>query len=342
MSTNQQACTDQYSTFKIVCKNCDTKFVGQYCPHCGQHVKEIERPLRFMIVDFMGTMVSFDTRLIKTLVAILFKPGKLTQDFLDGKRARYMPPFRFYVFISFVMFLLVSNLTTGSIKENYNPNSIDKLSKNQIVSIVDSIKHSNDSIYQQIRTELECDLDTNISIALANNLLNENQGLDEDDQWFHGIYGLDTNIDKKDINKYEATSKLIQEHPELYTNKLFQFSSWALFLFMPIFAFFMWLSFRRTKEHYIGHLIFSINIHSFIFFIIVIITSVSLIFTKYDTGWLGYLLLLIPIYQVIGARKLYKRTWIKSFFKMTFVWFMYGFVLFVGLVVLAVFSFLGM
>ena len=59
-----------------------------------------------MIVDFMGTFVSFDTRLVKTLVAILFKPGKLTQDFLDGKRARYMPPFRFYVFASFVMFFI--------------------------------------------------------------------------------------------------------------------------------------------------------------------------------------------------------------------------------------------
>ena len=119
---NESTNSNTIDTFSplLTCKNCDHQFTGKFCSNCGQSVKELERPIRFMIADFMGTIITFDTRLIKTLVTILFKPGCLTIDFLAGKRARYMPPFRFYLFISFVMFLLISTVTSNSIKNNYS------------------------------------------------------------------------------------------------------------------------------------------------------------------------------------------------------------------------------
>lgn len=108
---------------EIHCKNCDTQFHGKYCPECGQSVKEFERPIQFLIMDFMGNMFAFDTRFWKTLTSILFKPGALAQDYVIGRRARYMPPFRFYVFVSFVFFLLLNfhssrSLQNDAVKEN--------------------------------------------------------------------------------------------------------------------------------------------------------------------------------------------------------------------------------
>lgn len=325
----------------IICKNCETQFVGQYCPNCGQHIKELERPIRFMFVDFMGTIVSFDTRLVKTLLAILFKPGKLTKDFVEGKRARYMPPFRFYVFISFVMFLLVSTITNNSIKDNKGDvisedfKNIDAATKDSITTAI------KDSIMLAVDETLKEELDS-IQYSNYKSTISVNDsvvgGLSE---MVEGINNFEDIVEGED-EKYADTIKLIQEHPELFMNKLFQFTSWALFLFMPLFAFFLWISFMRSKKLYIGHLIFSLNIHSFIFTVISLIVSVALIFPNHSTLWMGHLCWSIPIYQVIGARRLYKRRWLATFFKMTFVWFMYGFILTVGLITLVVVTFVGM
>ncbi|MFY0674781.1 MAG: DUF3667 domain-containing protein [Bacteroidia bacterium] len=92
-------------TLQIVCKNCETEFEGNFCPNCGQSTKEFERPVRFLIIDLLGNMFAFDTRFWKTFIAVLFKPGALTLDYVNGHRVKYMPPFRFFIFVSFFFFL---------------------------------------------------------------------------------------------------------------------------------------------------------------------------------------------------------------------------------------------
>jgi len=317
----------------ITCKNCDYQFTGKFCSNCGQSVKELERPIRFMVADFMGTIITFDTRLVKTLVTILFKPGFLTIDFLKGKRARYMPPFRFYLFISFVMFLLISTITNNSIDKNYKLSSDEiDATKGNVTAIIDSVKHSNDSVYVATREIIKEELDSaNIDTAKIGDIDNFIGTIE------HAIEDVEN-----DDSKYAKTIKKIQDYPELYINKMYQFTSWSLFLFMPIFAFFLWISFFRTRKLFIGHLIFSLNIHSFIFTITAIVIAVNLIFPNQATAWIGYLYFLTPIYQVIGAKRLYKRKWINTFFKLTLVWMMYGFVWLLGLIVLATITFFGL
>ena len=56
----------------------------------------------------------------------------------------------------------------------------------------------------------------------------------------------------------------------------------------------------------------------------------------------GYLYWLVPFYQVAGARALYKRTWVKSFFKMLLVWIMYSFVWIVGAIFIATLAFIDL
>jgi len=317
----------------IRCKNCDHQFSGKYCSNCGQSVKELERPIRFMVADFMGTIITFDTRLVKTLVTILFKPGYLTLDYLAGKRARYMPPFRFYLFISFVMFLLMSMITNKSISENYEgaKNDTDEV-KVEVANVIDSIQNSNDSIYIAARHAIKNELDS----AKV-----DTTQMDELDSFLSNIETAVENVEDDD-SEYATGINKIRDYPELYVNKLYQFTSWSFFLFMPIFAFFLWISFFKTRKLFIGHLIFSLNIHSFIFTITAVVIAVNLIFKNHSTAWIGYLYFLVPIYQVIGAKRLYHRKWINSFFKMTLVWMMYSFVWLIGLIIIATLSFLDL
>jgi hypothetical protein len=53
-----------------------------------------------------------DSRLWHTLAALLFRPGRLTREFLDGRRARYLPPVRLYLVLSVVFFLVASAVQT--------------------------------------------------------------------------------------------------------------------------------------------------------------------------------------------------------------------------------------
>ena len=50
-----------------------------------------------------------DSRLWRTLAALLLRPGYLTREFLAGRRARYLPPVRLYLVISLVFFLWASS-----------------------------------------------------------------------------------------------------------------------------------------------------------------------------------------------------------------------------------------
>lgn len=102
------------------CKNCETKFDGNFCPQCGQSVKSFEKPLRLFIIDFTGNLFAFDTRFWRSISAVVLKPGSMVSDYVTGKRIRYMPPFRMYVFVSFVFFLLLSYTTNKSLQKNKN------------------------------------------------------------------------------------------------------------------------------------------------------------------------------------------------------------------------------
>jgi hypothetical protein len=145
---------------EYTCKNCGERFHGNYCPECGQSVKEFERPVQFLIVDFMGNMFAFDTRFWKTFVAVLFKPGTLALDYVKGHRVKYMPPFRFYVFISFIFFLLLSYYTSE--KTKLGPD------KEKNVTIFDNYEVS-DSLSDS-RTD---------SLNISDKLLNEPKKKDE-------------------------------------------------------------------------------------------------------------------------------------------------------------------
>jgi hypothetical protein len=88
------------------CLNCGTPLGGQYCRQCGQRANTRFISLFELLRDAFGDLFELDSRLWRTLTPLLFKPGLLTRDYLEGKRARYMPPFRMYLVLSLVFFAI--------------------------------------------------------------------------------------------------------------------------------------------------------------------------------------------------------------------------------------------
>lgn len=88
------------------CLNCGAALSGQYCGQCGQRATSRLISLWELVRDAFGDLFELDSRLWQTLVPLLARPGRLTREYLEGRRARYMPPFRMYLVLSLVFFVV--------------------------------------------------------------------------------------------------------------------------------------------------------------------------------------------------------------------------------------------
>ena len=86
--------------------NCGAALAGEYCAACGQRHEAHVHTLGHFLGEAFESITHADSRLWRTLGYLLVKPGRLTREFLDGRRARYLPPFRLYLVISLAFFLI--------------------------------------------------------------------------------------------------------------------------------------------------------------------------------------------------------------------------------------------
>ena len=94
------------------CKNCDTPLEASFCPQCGQKNIELERPLPELLGEVLRETFDVDGRAIRTLWTLFRRPGVLTSEYLAGRRRLYSPPFRLYLVIS-VLFFVVTAWVAG-------------------------------------------------------------------------------------------------------------------------------------------------------------------------------------------------------------------------------------
>jgi hypothetical protein len=86
-----------------ICPNCSTPVPGHYCPECGQHA-HVARSVRHVLHEFAHGVLHLDGKFWRTLPMLFFKPGQLTRDYIEGKRARYVAPFAIFLFTVFAMY----------------------------------------------------------------------------------------------------------------------------------------------------------------------------------------------------------------------------------------------
>jgi hypothetical protein len=103
-----------------ICLNCDNALRPEdnFCPNCGQENNSHKIPVKHLLLEVFVDFFHFDTKLWNTVKASVTRPGKITIDYLEGKRARYVPPVKFYVFVSFIFFLLLGKLSEEAIDKN--------------------------------------------------------------------------------------------------------------------------------------------------------------------------------------------------------------------------------
>ena len=90
------------------CENCGALLQGSWCGQCGQPAIDYRRSFRHVIVDVLDSFLSWDSKILATLVHLLTRPWKLTNEFLAGHRVRYLNPLRLYLLVSVLFFFVVN------------------------------------------------------------------------------------------------------------------------------------------------------------------------------------------------------------------------------------------
>lgn len=104
------------------CPNCGSDQVDRYCAACGQRAGDLHTSVGQFIRDAMDGLFSFDSRVWRTLIALVFRPGLLTVEYWQGRRARYVAPLRLYLFVSFFTFLLLALFARGNVVDTTGTN----------------------------------------------------------------------------------------------------------------------------------------------------------------------------------------------------------------------------
>jgi len=97
------------------CKNCQAVLEDVYCSRCGQRDLDLQRPIWGLIGDVLRETFEVDGRAAVTVTTLFRHPGKLTADFLAGRRRTYTSPLRLYLFISIAFFVLAAWLARSGV-----------------------------------------------------------------------------------------------------------------------------------------------------------------------------------------------------------------------------------
>lgn len=96
-----------------VCQNCGATLRGPYCSSCGQHDIDYHRSFYHLTHDLLENLFHFEGKFLANVAWLLAKPGRLTADFVAGRRASQVHPLRFYIFVTLLFFVGVHVLNHG-------------------------------------------------------------------------------------------------------------------------------------------------------------------------------------------------------------------------------------
>ncbi len=310
----------------VRCMNCGTDLKGPFCYYCGQPDKNLMRFFPVLMRELMEDFLDFDSRFVRTIKPLLFRPGRLTRDYLDGKRFRYVPPLRLYIFSSITFFFLMATLASDSIQMGSDVDG------NAVVGI-----HLEDEEQEELLDKLE-QIDPQAAEEV-NQALAEAQGAENDqedggsfnfngEEWDRESNPLIIPMMPDWINEWvnneiaESPQKgrEIEENPNLIVDKMFELLPVAMFVLLPVVALLLKFWYLFAKKYYVEHLIFSLHSHSFLFVLIMIMMLAGTFagwreptedgaLTMANTLFEVLIGIWIPVYILLSLKRVYQQGW---------------------------------
>ena len=299
MQDNENTVTEVAEPPGPACRNCGAGLCGEFCYRCGQ--KESNRDIHFfeLVGEFLDDFFVWDSRIWNTLVALLFRPGFVTAEFLAGRKARYLPPVRLYLVISFFMFLLISITSTDGLITIDRELSADE--RQQAISTLEK-RLSDEGLTEEQKNKIrKLSLNhLNKDLVVELDALSADQVPDSGDKeaanlgfWEEGQKPAWA----KELEQRLITNvKAVEENPNLFMDEFIELLPYMMFILLPLFAVMVKCAYLFSPFHYLQHLVFSLHYHSAVFlFVILSIALNALTGYKFGIWLLVWSLLYLPL-----------------------------------------------
>jgi hypothetical protein len=270
------------------CLNCGSDLVRAYCAVCGQRNVDLRLPARELAVDAMEDSLSLDSRIGRTALPFILRPGFLTAEWAAGRRARYSSPLRLYLLASAVFFLATG--IAGGFAPRLVPGGERGSDGPEAEEAEEAVAEAPSAAGAAVGP-LEGSEDAHRELRAAGAL-----GRLADDRW-------------------RQLGSLTQD--ELRTRLNAAFREWiprVMFFLVPAAALILALLWRR--RWLAEHLVFSLHVHAFAFTAFTGMLLARLLpWRGPESALRGLLVLSLPLYLVLALRRVHGESWGRTLLK---------------------------
>ena len=306
-----------HGPFHTHCENCGTKLDGPWCHKCGQHDFEFHRSFRHVFMEALESFFHFEGKFFRNIVTLLFSPGRLTAEFNAGKRAAQMPPFRLYVFVSFLFFFLFflgNKADEGVVLDDAAP-ARAKAGKTDtpasFSSVLDEVKKdvAGNPALQQLVDQAQPAAEKIRSKVPGQNAVATPPAPKGDSynppfaEWLNeqGERAVEPG------HRKELADAFIHSAPKM------------LLFCLPFFALFTRVLFRKSGQVYLQHLVLALHFHTFIYLWLLFRDGWSFLAGLTPLGLKGWVRsfcdLWLMLYPFLMLRRLFANSWRKTIVK---------------------------
>lgn len=319
------------------CLNCDAELHGRYCAQCGQDAHHHVLSIRHTLGELLEDIAHADGKVWRTLHLLALKPGELTCEYLRGKRASYTPPFRLYVALSLLLFL-VALLPDGS-----DAGKKTIVQGTQEVGLTQEAAEALDEGLEAVPEERRANVRAQLLKAVAK-VPAESQVL--------AITKLAAACGKNPLSeavlntgvasglapdKLIANCKMVAKPAEKLIDAGSDHAPKMMVFFLPLIAAFGKLLYAGSRRYYVGHLVFFVHFHAFVFLAMASGNLAGSLAGLTGLGWLDTLsdlavlalIFWVPVYLYKAMRHVYGQS--KAVTRTKFVLLGFGYLLSFGL-----------
>jgi ribosomal protein L32 len=340
------------------CENCGAELQGHWCAKCGQPAIEYRRSFRYVVADLLNEFLNWDSKFFTTIALLILKPWRLTNEFLAGKRVRYVNPLRLYLLASILFFFAVNY---GAKRIHVDPTKFPEEKRAEVAAAIADkrgeieaeLKKENLTPEQRRKAQKTLDYLTKPMASAATTPTPEEtpsptaapgaSPTAESGQQTYGPVGDRPFVvfdDAKSTTPFERwiearAKEKMGEHGTkmgLFISTLFSNLPYMMLCCIPLFALVLKLLYVRRRIFYIDHLIYALHIHTFFYAGVMLIVLATIGLIRFApgaiAGWLIALLWIAFVTQIfLSIRYVYRQGWLLSVFKFLFGGFVYLLVL---------------
>jgi hypothetical protein len=252
------------------CLNCGTELRGQYCGGCGQRARGRLISLWELLQDAFGDLFELDSRLWRTLIPLLIRPGRLTLDYLEGRRARYMPPFRMYLVLSVIFFVIAFFDPADDLSLLFEPEPPP--TPEEVAAQEEEAAAKREFAEAEVNEVIQELKEEGVISTAADDEAEEHNhvriGVTADDTDGDGQFSL--NVDPE---TGECTLTNTEDMPDWLQRRLLVLDNIpiALIVLMPVMALVLKALYPLSRRYFVEHLLFFVHFHSFFFLILTLL-----------------------------------------------------------------------